>query len=108
VAAPSAGGRPVRLIIVEACDGVRVWWGRAGAWRGQRKLANLSLRQLADLTSLSNPYLSRIERGLQERAQRPVAPRSARGSRRQALAQDPVSWDQRPWPPRPHRATLEP
>ena len=32
--------------------------------RSQRKLANLSLRQLADLTSLSNPYLSQIERGL--------------------------------------------
>ena len=35
-----------------------------GFIRSQRKLANLSLRQLADLTSLSNPYLSQIERGL--------------------------------------------
>jgi transcriptional regulator with XRE-family HTH domain len=34
--------------------------------RAQRKLANLSLRQLAELTSLSNPYLSQIERGLHE------------------------------------------
>jgi transcriptional regulator with XRE-family HTH domain len=34
--------------------------------RGQRKLANLSLRQLAELTSLSNPYLSQIERGLHQ------------------------------------------
>ncbi len=32
----------------------------------QRKLANLSLRQLAELTSLSNPYLSQIERGLHQ------------------------------------------
>lgn len=32
--------------------------------RSQRKLANLSLRQLADMTSLSNPYLSQIERGV--------------------------------------------
>ena len=32
--------------------------------RSQRKLANLSLRQLADLTSLSHPYLSQVERGL--------------------------------------------
>ena len=32
--------------------------------RRQRKLANLSLRQLAELTHLSNPYLSQIERGL--------------------------------------------
>ncbi len=34
--------------------------------RIQRQLANLSLRQLADLTSLSNPYLSQVERGLHE------------------------------------------
>ena len=34
--------------------------------RSQRKLANLSLRQLADLTSLSNPYLSQVERGLHQ------------------------------------------
>ena len=34
--------------------------------RAQRKMANLSLRQLADLTSLSNPYLSQIERGLHQ------------------------------------------
>lgn len=34
--------------------------------RAQRKMANLSLRQLAELTSLSNPYLSQVERGLHE------------------------------------------
>lgn len=34
--------------------------------RNQRQMANLSLRQLADLTSLSNPYLSQVERGLHE------------------------------------------
>jgi transcriptional regulator with XRE-family HTH domain len=34
--------------------------------RRQRKLANLSLRQLAELTTLSNPYLSQIERGLHQ------------------------------------------
>ena len=34
--------------------------------RTQRKMANLSLRQLAHLTSLSNPYLSQVERGLHE------------------------------------------
>jgi transcriptional regulator with XRE-family HTH domain len=34
--------------------------------RSQRKLANLSLRQLAELTKLSNPYLSQIERGLHQ------------------------------------------
>jgi transcriptional regulator with XRE-family HTH domain len=34
--------------------------------RSQRKLANLTLRQLADLTSLSNPYLSELERGMHQ------------------------------------------
>jgi transcriptional regulator with XRE-family HTH domain len=34
--------------------------------RSQRKLANLSLRQLAEMTRLSNPYLSQIERGLHQ------------------------------------------
>ena len=34
--------------------------------REQRKRANLSLRQLAEMTSLSNPYLSQIERGLHQ------------------------------------------
>jgi len=34
--------------------------------RSQRKLAELSLRQLADMTSLSNPYLSKLERGLHQ------------------------------------------
>jgi transcriptional regulator with XRE-family HTH domain len=34
--------------------------------RSRRKLANLSLRQLAELTTLSNPYLSQIERGLHQ------------------------------------------
>ena len=34
--------------------------------RSRRQMANLSLRQLADLTSLSNPYLSQVERGLHE------------------------------------------
>ena len=32
--------------------------------RGQRRLANLSLREMARRTNLSNAYLSQIERGL--------------------------------------------
>jgi transcriptional regulator with XRE-family HTH domain len=32
--------------------------------RTQRKLAKLSLRQLSELTNVSNPYLSQVERGL--------------------------------------------
>lgn len=34
--------------------------------RSQRRLANLSLRQLAELAQVSNPYLSQIERGLHQ------------------------------------------
>lgn len=34
--------------------------------RLQRRLADLSLRQLADLTQVSNAYLSQIERGLHQ------------------------------------------
>jgi transcriptional regulator with XRE-family HTH domain len=34
--------------------------------RDKRKTANLSLRQLAERTKLSNPYLSQIERGLHQ------------------------------------------
>ena len=34
--------------------------------RQQRKRAGLSLRQLAELSSLSNPYLSQVERGLHQ------------------------------------------
>jgi transcriptional regulator with XRE-family HTH domain len=34
--------------------------------RSQRKLARLSLRELADMTKVSNAYLSQIERGLHQ------------------------------------------
>lgn len=34
--------------------------------RSQRKLAKLSLRQFAELTQVSNPYLSQVERGLHQ------------------------------------------
>jgi transcriptional regulator with XRE-family HTH domain len=32
--------------------------------RSQRELANLSMRQLAEIAKISNPYLSQVERGL--------------------------------------------
>jgi transcriptional regulator with XRE-family HTH domain len=38
--------------------------------RSQRQLARLSLRQLAELTSLSNPYLSQVERGMHQPSMR--------------------------------------
>ena len=34
--------------------------------RSQRKLADLSLRELAEMTEVSNPYLSQLERGLHQ------------------------------------------
>jgi transcriptional regulator with XRE-family HTH domain len=41
--------------------------GAFGAYvRAQRRVARLSLRQLSDLTHISNPYLSQIERGLHQ------------------------------------------
>ncbi len=38
--------------------------------RNQRQLAKLSLRQLAELAKISNPYLSQLERGLHEPSMR--------------------------------------
>lgn len=40
--------------------------------RNQRQLANMSLRQMAQLTDVSNAYLSQIERGLHEPSVRVV------------------------------------
>jgi transcriptional regulator with XRE-family HTH domain len=41
--------------------------GTLGSYlRVQRQLADLSLRQLADLTKVSNAYLSQVERGLHQ------------------------------------------
>lgn len=45
----------------ERSDG---WSGVGEFIRAQRELANLSLRQLAEVAKISNPYLSQIERGL--------------------------------------------
>jgi transcriptional regulator with XRE-family HTH domain len=40
-------------------------WAELGEFiRGQRRVTDLSLRKLAELAGVSNPYLSQIERGL--------------------------------------------
>jgi transcriptional regulator with XRE-family HTH domain len=50
-----------------ADDGVREQLQALGAFiRARRTQAQMSLRDLADLTNVSNPYLSQIERGLHE------------------------------------------
>ncbi len=42
-------------------------WGELGGFiREQRRLTQLSLRKLAELAGVSNPYLSQIERGLRK------------------------------------------
>jgi transcriptional regulator with XRE-family HTH domain len=40
--------------------------------RRQRELQELSMRQLADLVGISNPYLSQIERGLREPSEKVI------------------------------------
>ena len=50
----------------EKPDGSAPWDAFGTYLRAQRHLAQLSLRQLADLTKVSNPYLSQIERGLHQ------------------------------------------
>ena len=42
----------------------RAWKALGEFIRSQRRLANLSLRQMASLTTISNAYLSQVERGL--------------------------------------------
>jgi len=41
-----------------------------GFIRAQRQLSHLTLRQMAELTRVSNPYLSQVERGLHEPSMR--------------------------------------
>lgn len=52
------------------------WGGPAGALgpfiHAQRKLAKLSLRELASLSDVSNAYLSQLERGLHQPSMRVV------------------------------------
>jgi transcriptional regulator with XRE-family HTH domain len=47
-------------------EGDSLLQGLGGYIRLQRQLADLSLRQLAEMTKVSNAYLSQIERGLHQ------------------------------------------
>jgi transcriptional regulator with XRE-family HTH domain len=52
-------------------DGLRDHLRSLGAFiRSQREQAQLSLRELAERTNVSNPYLSQLERGLHEPSMR--------------------------------------
>jgi|SRR6516165_5122453 transcriptional regulator with XRE-family HTH domain len=49
----------------EEKSGAGAAWRSLGEFiRSQRELANLSMRQLAEIAKISNPYLSQVERGL--------------------------------------------
>jgi transcriptional regulator with XRE-family HTH domain len=50
--------------VAKTTDGDALLRGVGDFIRSQRELANLSLRQLAEVAKISNPYLSQIERGL--------------------------------------------
>lgn len=50
-----------------AADAWRAQLGALGGFiRAQRRLADLSLREMAAITSVSNAYLSQVERGLHQ------------------------------------------
>ena len=51
-------------IIVRVKTQERSWKAVGEFIRSQRRLADLSLRQLSALAQVSNPYLSQIERGI--------------------------------------------
>src|SRR5438477_4923287 len=77
--------------------------------RTQRRLANLSLRELAERTDVSNPYLSQIERGLHEpsvRVLRSIA-RALNLSAETLLAQAGLLNDEEPAGDSPHTAETE-
>jgi transcriptional regulator with XRE-family HTH domain len=77
--------------------------------RNQRKHANLSLRQLAELTTLSNPYLSQIERGLHQPSVRVLKLLSGalNVSAETLLAQAGLIDQARPDPPEPAVSSVE-
>jgi transcriptional regulator with XRE-family HTH domain len=57
--------------VVADDDGLRDHLKALGEFiRAQREQAQLSLRELADRTQVSNPYLSQLERGLHEPSMR--------------------------------------
>jgi transcriptional regulator with XRE-family HTH domain len=71
VRAMGIGAHSVRTMVQRrepgVSEGTTGTWDTFGAYlRNQRQLAQLSLRQLAALTQVSNPYLSQIERGLHQ------------------------------------------
>ena len=61
----SRGASRAGDVVTGAVGGARARVGDLGEYlREQRKQARMSLRQLADVAGVSNPYLSQVERGL--------------------------------------------
>src|SRR5262249_61844039 len=76
-ASPSRSSRSRFRSDLHEDEGVKEPWDAqmealGGFIRKRRKQANLSLRQLAEKTRLSNPYLSQIERGLHQPSMRVI------------------------------------
>ena len=64
-------GEALPSLVMTVDDGVREQLQALGEFiRTQRQQAQMSLRDLAELTNVSNPYLSQIERGLHEPSMR--------------------------------------
>ncbi len=76
--------------------------------RAQRQLANLSLREMASMTSVSNAYLSQVERGLHQPSLKVLHSIAAalQLSTEQLLAQ--AGWASGPGRPRPAAAPRRP
>jgi transcriptional regulator with XRE-family HTH domain len=62
--------RRTRIVKKETNAAAEAWRAQLGALgefiRAQRRLADLSLREMAAITSVSNAYLSQVERGLHQ------------------------------------------
>ena len=67
VAGATAGARPSAAPTGMPSSGWTAQMNALGEFiRAQRQLANLSLREMASMTSVSNAYLSQVERGLHQ------------------------------------------
>jgi transcriptional regulator with XRE-family HTH domain len=63
-AAPISSSRGATKHLTRAKADSANWRGLGEFIRSQRRLAQLSLRQMAELAQISNPYLSQVERGM--------------------------------------------
>ena len=99
-------GEALPSLTMTVDDGVREQLQSLGAFiRTQRQQAQMSLRDLAEKTNVSNPYLSQIERGLHEPSMRVLKAISdaLNVSIETLLARAGLTSDRRPTRPTPRR-----